>query len=47
MTIVDIQSQQQQAFLQKLVANDVAKITVPGKALYTPILNEQGGVIKD
>lgn len=47
MTIVDIQGEQAQAFLQKLVANDVAKLTVPGKALYTPMLNEQGGVIDD
>lgn len=47
MTIVDIQGEQVQAFLQKLVANDVAKLTVPGKALYTPMLNEQGGVIDD
>lgn len=47
MTIVDIQGEQAQAFLQKLVANDVAKLTVLGKALYTPMLNEQGGVIDD
>lgn len=47
MTIVDIQGEQAQAFLRKLVANDVAKLTIPGKALYTPMLNEQGGVIDD
>jgi len=47
MTIVDIQGEQAQAFLRKLVANDVAKLTVPGKALYTGMLNEQGGVIDD
>ena len=35
------------AFLQRLVANDVAKLTVPGKALYTCMLNPQGGVIDD
>ncbi|MBS3796138.1 MULTISPECIES: glycine cleavage system aminomethyltransferase GcvT [unclassified Pseudoalteromonas] len=47
MTIVDVQGDDAKAFLQKLVANDVAKLTVPGKALYTGMLNEQGGVIDD
>ncbi|MBB1303789.1 glycine cleavage system aminomethyltransferase GcvT [Pseudoalteromonas sp. SR44-8] len=47
MTIVDVKGEQAQAFLRKLVANDVAKLTVPGKALYTGMLNEQGGVIDD
>ena len=47
MTIVDVQGADAKAFLQKLVANDVAKLTVPGKALYTGMLNEQGGVIDD
>ena len=31
----------------RLVANDVAKLTVPGKALYSAMLNEAGGVIDD
>jgi aminomethyltransferase len=35
------------AFLRRLVANDVAKLTVPGKALYTCMLNPEGGVIDD
>ncbi|WP_105200877.1 MULTISPECIES: glycine cleavage system aminomethyltransferase GcvT [unclassified Pseudoalteromonas] len=47
MTIVDVQGDDAKAFLQKLVANDVAKLTVAGKALYTGMLNEQGGVIDD
>ncbi len=47
MTIVDVKGNDAQAFLRKLVANDVAKLTVPGKALYTGMLNEQGGVIDD
>jgi len=47
MTIVDVQGADAKAFLQKLVANDVAKLTVAGKALYTGMLNEQGGVIDD
>jgi aminomethyltransferase len=47
MTIVDINGSDAQTFLRKLVANDVAKLTVPGKALYTGMLNEEGGVIDD
>ena len=47
MTIVDIQGSDAKSFLQKLVINDVAKLTVAGKALYTGMLNEAGGVIDD
>lgn len=48
MTIVDVTGPQAKAYLQKLLANDVAKIeAAPGKALYTGMLNEQGGVIDD
>lgn len=47
MTIVDVKGANTKAFLQKLVANDVAKLTVKGKALYTGMLNEDGGVIDD
>src|SRR5690606_8892967 len=34
-------------YLRRLLANDVAKLTVPGKALYSCMLNEAGGVIDD
>jgi len=47
MTIVDVKGKDAQAFLRRLVINDVAKLTVPGKALYTGMLNEEGGVIDD
>lgn len=48
MTIVDVTGPQAKAFLQKLLANDVAKIeSVAGKAMYTGMLNEDGGVIDD
>ena len=47
MTIVDVSGDQAQAYLRKLVNNDVAKLTVAGKALYTGMLNEEGGVIDD
>ena len=47
MTIVDIKGDDAKAFLRKLVANDVEKLQVAGKALYTGMLNEKGGVIDD
>ena len=47
MTIVDITGDRAQEFLRYLLANDVAKLEAPGKALYTCMLNEAGGVIDD
>ena len=47
MTIVDVTGDDAKAYLQKLLANDVAKLTKSGKALYSGMLNEQGGVIDD
>ncbi|HBY85510.1 MAG TPA: glycine cleavage system aminomethyltransferase GcvT [Colwellia sp.] len=47
MTIVDVQGADAKAFLRRLVINDVAKLATPGKALYTGMLNEEGGVIDD
>ena len=47
MTIVDLTGSRTRDFLRHLLANDVAKLSVPGKALYTAMLNEQGGVIDD
>jgi aminomethyltransferase len=47
MTVVDIRGPQSRDFLSFLLANDVAKLHKPGKALYSCMLNEQGGVIDD
>ncbi|MEL7185303.1 MAG: glycine cleavage system aminomethyltransferase GcvT [Pseudomonadota bacterium] len=47
MTIVDLSGYQVRAFLQKLLANDVAKLKDYGKALYSCMLNPDGGVIDD
>jgi len=47
MTIVDVQGIDAKAFLRRLVINDVAKLTVVGKALYTGMLTEEAGVIDD
>ncbi|NYR08919.1 glycine cleavage system aminomethyltransferase GcvT [Psychrobacter sp. BI730] len=47
MVVTDIQGADTKAWLQKLLANDVNKLTTAGKALYSGMLNEQGGVIDD
>ena len=47
MTVVDVSGSQAKAYLQNLLANDVARLKVEGKALYSCMLNEQGGVIDD
>ncbi|WP_111979088.1 glycine cleavage system aminomethyltransferase GcvT [Algibacillus agarilyticus] len=47
MTVVDAKGPQAKAYLQNLLANDVAKLTTKGKALYSGMLNEAGGVIDD
>ncbi len=47
MTIVDVAGAQARSFLRYLLANDVARLEKKGKALYTGMLNEQGGVIDD
>ncbi len=47
MTIVDVAGQDAKAYLQKLLANDIAKLGSPGKGLYGCMLNETGGVIDD
>lgn len=47
MTIVDLHGARTREFLRYLLSNDVAKLTVFGKALYTGMLNASGGVIDD
>jgi len=47
MTVVDISGPQSRHFLSYLLANDVAKLKTPGRALYSCMLNEQGGVLDD
>ena len=47
MVIVDLRNGDIKGFLQYLLANDVAKLTESGKALYSCMLNENGGVIDD
>lgn len=47
MCIVDLEGSGGREFLQHLVANNVDKLKQPGKALYSCMLNEDGGVIDD
>lgn len=47
MMITDITGEQAKVWLQKLLANDVAKLAFVGKALYSAMLNDKGGVIDD
>ncbi|MDG2539395.1 glycine cleavage system aminomethyltransferase GcvT [Dyella jiangningensis] len=47
MTVVDLHGPRTREFLRHLVANNVDKLKVQGKALYTCMLNEQGGVVDD
>ncbi|MCC7091353.1 MAG: glycine cleavage system aminomethyltransferase GcvT [Nitrosomonas sp.] len=44
---VDIRGPQVRDFLRHLVANNVDKLTLPGKALYSCMLTPQGGIIDD
>ena len=47
MLAVDIKGESAREFLRQLLANNVDKLTQPGKALYSCMLNPQGGVIDD
>ena len=47
MTIVDLEGPGTHAFLRRLLANDVARLTAPGSALYSCMLNEAGGILDD
>ncbi|WP_019627089.1 glycine cleavage system aminomethyltransferase GcvT [Thioalkalivibrio sp. ALJT] len=47
MQVVDIHGPRAQAFLRYLLANDVAKLKTEGRALYSCMLNADGGVIDD
>ncbi|ALG68505.1 glycine cleavage system aminomethyltransferase GcvT [Beggiatoa leptomitoformis] len=47
MAVVDLMGQRVTEFLRYLLANDVARLKIIGKALYTCMLNEQGGILDD
>ena len=47
MRVVDVEGPGARAFLRAAVANNVDRLAVPGKALYTCMLAENGGVLDD
>jgi aminomethyltransferase len=47
MNITDVIGEQAYEFLRYVLANDVAKLTQPGKAIYSCMLDEKGGVLDD
>jgi aminomethyltransferase len=47
MCVIDARGPKVREFLEQLIANDVAKLTTSGKALYSCMLNEAGGVLDD
>jgi aminomethyltransferase len=47
MCVVDLRGARVREYLRRLLANDVAKLVLPGKALYSCMLREHGGVIDD
>ena len=47
MCVVDLRGARVRDYLRRLLANDVAKLTQSGKALYSCMLREHGGVIDD
>jgi aminomethyltransferase len=47
MTFLDLEGPDAEAWLRKLITNDVARLKVPGKALYSGMLKEDGGILDD
>ncbi len=47
MTVIDVTGPQAKAWLQHLLANDVDRLHRPGRALYSTMLNERGGIVDD
>jgi glycine cleavage system T protein (aminomethyltransferase) len=47
MTAVDIKGAGSKALLTRLLANDIRKLKEKGKAMYSAMLNEDGGVLDD
>lgn len=47
MLAVDLQGAGVRDYLRRVLANDVARLQTPGKALYSCMLNESGGVLDD
>ena len=46
MLAIDIAGSASTAFLRKMLSNDIQKLNVPGKALYSCMLNSDGGILR-
>lgn len=47
MTLLELAGPDALPYLRQLLANDVARLQTPGKAIYSVMLNEAGGVLDD
>src|SRR5688572_4949993 len=47
MRVVDLEGGDARSFLRRALANNIDKAKAPGKAIYSCLLNEEGGVIDD
>ena len=47
MTVIALQGREVPAYLDRLLANDFSRITRPGQAMYSGMLDENGGVLDD
>jgi aminomethyltransferase len=47
MCVVDFKGERVRAFFERAIANNVGKLQTPGRALYSCLLNPNGGVIDD
>jgi len=47
MTVIEISGGESQAFLDRVLANDISRLKEPGKALYSAMLDSRGHVMDD
>lgn len=47
MTFLELEGPDAESYLRHLLANDVARLKSPGKALYSAMLKEDGGILDD
>jgi len=47
MLVIDVEGVAARDFLRRVLANDVARLLLPGKALYSCMLNDAGGILDD
>lgn len=47
MLVIDVEGTEARGFLRSLLANNIDRLQIPGKAMYSCLLNTQGGVLDD